>query len=403
MQDDGHQPQTAVEISLSAADGQGAAWLFADQPRKVGVNAVLRTAADPQKLDALLSPQTTDPEADPGSVRIELEGHPYEIPLPECLDHPVPLGDTQTSVHVLEYLPHAVVGADNRLVSASDRPENPAIVVKISGPQGQETHKAFANFPDFHAMHGKSQLEGLKLTFSAPAAAPPDTDLVIISGPDGGLHARFSPQGGVPATHRLEMGQPIDTPWSPNRLAVLRRFEHARMAEVVEPVVPCGKERHQALLVSISRGEHSFETWVQKHIPRQVAFEGGAYKLVYGSKRLPLGFNLTLDKFHLGVYPGSRRPRSFESHVTVLDPATGQTRSRVISMNRPLEHGGYTLYQSSYRKGRGRTSSVLSVAKDPGKPVVFVGYVVTLLGMFIVLGIRLVDQRKAARVAVASS
>ncbi|MCP4592466.1 MAG: hypothetical protein GY842_17165, partial [bacterium] len=99
VQDDGHQPQTAVEISLSAADGQGAAWLFADQPRKVGgVNAVLRTAADPQKLDALLSPQTTDPEAEPGSVRIELEGHPYEIPLPECLDHPVPLGDTQTSV-----------------------------------------------------------------------------------------------------------------------------------------------------------------------------------------------------------------------------------------------------------------------------------------------------------------
>jgi hypothetical protein len=63
-------------------------------------------------------------------------------------------------------------------------------------------------------------------------------------------------------------------------------------------------------------------------------------------------------------------------------------------MNRPLKVGDYELYQSSYREGPQRTASFLSVSRDPGRPIVFAGYIVVLLGMVVVLGIRISERRQ---------
>jgi cytochrome c biogenesis protein ResB len=88
-------------------------------------------------------------------------------------------------------------------------------------------------------------------------------------------------------------------------------------------------------------------------------------------------------------------PRSYESHITTLDRATGRERSQVVSMNHPVEHGGYTFYQM--RMSEPDRLSVLGVSRDPGKPIVFTGYMLLLLGMTITLGTRVVEQRRAAR------
>ena len=110
-----------------------------------------------------------------------------------------------------------------------------------------------------------------------------------------------------------------------------------------------------------------------------------------------MGFTLELRKFRIGKYPGETRPRSFESHVTVTDPTTAREQSTVISMNNPSKFGGYSLFQSSYRSagmGSPQMLSILSVARDPGMPIVFVGYFGTMAGMLVLLGTRFSQRRR---------
>jgi cytochrome c biogenesis protein ResB len=65
-------------------------------------------------------------------------------------------------------------------------------------------------------------------------------------------------------------------------------------------------------------------------------------------------------------------------------------------MNHPVSYGAYTLYQSSYQRGGERLVSILSVSWDPGKPVVFAGYIGLMIGMLLVL-IRKISPNKTQR------
>ena len=62
-------------------------------------------------------------------------------------------------------------------------------------------------------------------------------------------------------------------------------------------------------------------------------------------------------------------------------------------MNRPLSHGGYTFFQSSYQIQGGREMTILSVSKDPGQTIVFIGYTLLVIGMIVVFFTRLAQQR----------
>jgi len=67
-------------------------------------------------------------------------------------------------------------------------------------------------------------------------------------------------------------------------------------------------------------------------------------------------------------------------------------------MNHPAKHGGYTLYQSRYSQQEGgQAISFLSVARDPGQPIVFAGYIALMTGMLVVLGTRIAERRRKAR------
>jgi len=106
----------------------------------------------------------------------------------------------------------------------------------------------------------------------------------------------------------------------------------------------------------------------------------------------PLPFAVRLDAFEIDVYPGTQRPAMFRSRVTVRDPS-GAERAAVIEMNRPFTYRGYRFFQSSYQMDQGREMSILSVSKDPGQPIVFLGYGLLVLGMLVVLTTRIVQRR----------
>lgn len=142
-----------------------------------------------------------------------------------------------------------------------------------------------------------------------------------------------------------------------------------------------------ALVTQIARTEGQLALWEGQQSPVARTFEGG---------ELRLPFTVRLDSFEIDTYPGTMRPAMFRSRVTVLDPTAGSFPA-VIQMNQELHWRGYSLFQSSYQQTDGREMSILTVSKDPGQLIVFIGYFMLMGGMAIVLGTRIVQAKARAR------
>ena len=95
-------------------------------------------------------------------------------------------------------------------------------------------------------------------------------------------------------------------------------------------------------------------------------------------KVIDLGFKIKLKKFVMKKYPGSMQPSSYESFITVIDK--DKTFDYHIYMNHILVYKGYRFYQASYFPDE--RGSILSVNKDPGMWITYLGYFLLTVGFF---------------------
>ncbi len=95
--------------------------------------------------------------------------------------------------------------------------------------------------------------------------------------------------------------------------------------------------------------------------PPTVDHQGQSYRLGIRSAVTPLPFNVRLLKFTRDLHPGTGMAKAYQSEVEFT--VDGTTRRVVISMNQPLRHQGWTLYQSSFQQGA-QTVSVFTVVHD---------------------------------------
>ena len=396
--------QPAVEVGLTNPEAPGSdqhAWILAGATAMLGVPATFAVAPTIEAAEGMLVDQPVDESASKGTVRIQVEDKAFAFPIEQCQESAVPVDDTRYSVKVVRYLPHATVGPNRTIISASSQPVNPYIEVELTGPNGTELRRAFAKFPEFSAMHGATSNPAVEVTFQAAASTAPTTPIELIVGPDGKLHVRFSSEvGKILAAHETPIGTAVPTPWKPWELTVLRYVPKGRWERNVFPVEPVRKTgREQAVLLRFITAGQTHDAWVQYGHMQAVRVGEASYEVDFGEKQVALGFQLVLNEFKVGYYPGSQQPLSYESKITINDPHAGRELSRVISMNQPTEYGGYTFYQSSFDKSGEKPVSVLSVARDPGQPVVFTGYFMMMIGMIWVLVVRMSDRRGAARSA----
>jgi ABC-type transport system involved in cytochrome c biogenesis permease subunit len=394
---DARAERTAVEVSLSGSGVDDPAWVLEGEPRTFGEVAVsVANLHDESELDENLHPGLGPTSTSVGSLKVRIANAEYELPVESCAAQPAALADSGYSIRVLEYLPHATVATGGGVTNASPRPVNPAVRAEIIGPSATQTQWAFARFPDFALAHGGEKSD-LKLTFIAATVADRSgTPIELFALAGGDLHVRFTSDG-EHTTHVIRVAEPMDTPWPGMKLTVIRKYDRARLVQTFAPPPRIRERRAPAILLALNTDAENSEVWLRKDEPRSVAIGGTDYELVYADQTMPLGFQIALAKFTVGYYPGGRRPRSFESQITITVPATGHALNRIISMNHPTSYAGYTFYQSSYELSGRRATSVLSVARDPGKPIVFAGYVGLLAGMCWVLVTRFHARRDANR------
>jgi len=148
---------------------------------------------------------------------------------------------------------------------------------------------------------------------------------------------------------------------------------------------------HTSMVVILAGALATYAYKVEGRLP---LWEGQQSDAVYlpdgGGQTFQIPFQVRLDAFEMDFYPGTRRPSQFRSRVTVLEGGTEQPA--VIEMNKPLHRGGWSFFQSSYQIDRGREMTILSVAKDPGQPIAFLGYTLLVLGMIVVFVTRLIQH-----------
>lgn len=122
-------------------------------------------------------------------------------------------------------------------------------------------------------------------------------------------------------------------------------------------------------------------------IPEIVEVTGHKYLIAMRHVRTPLPFSVKLIRFQQTLYPGTDKPKAYESEVMVDDHGA-QWRS-LIRMNEPLRYKGYTFYQASYLEGAPQATTVLAVVKNIGRLFPYIASIVICVGMLIHLFQRL--------------
>jgi cytochrome c biogenesis protein ResB len=147
-----------------------------------------------------------------------------------------------------------------------------------------------------------------------------------------------------------------------------------------------GKEvRNPAIHVRVSDGKDEETLWVAQAAPRQLELGERRVTIDYDFMRHELGFNVMLEDFREITYPGIAMAQSYESDVVVSAPE--RQFPRKISMNNPLKFHGYKIFQSSFQRGE-RETSIFSVARDPGVPVVYTGFLILVLGLILIFFVK---------------
>lgn len=181
----------------------------------------------------------------------------------------------------------------------------------------------------------------------------------------------------------MKAGEVLQTPWMGMQLTLTQMSWEGDQSREVTPTQPQEKADSlppAAIYIAPKDAAPADENWLVEGDQMQLSVNDRNYLVYFGRKMIRLPFQLELKKFSKIDYPGTSMAKSFESQVFVPD----QNRDVVISMNEPLFHSGYTVYQASFEQlPNGQYASIFSINRDPGRPWKYAGGLILSLGIIV--------------------
>jgi len=181
---------------------------------------------------------------------------------------------------------------------------------------------------------------------------------------------------------KYTLQQSILLPWMGLELIPLRLEKELYPKKEPSYLLPRYENGQQVTgnLKAIKFQHNKEEFWVTSEDEQWISLGEKPLKLTITPRVLLLPFALTLDEFILKKNPGTNTPASFESFVLLQDKK-GKEEKAHIYMNNPLKKDGLTFYQSSYfQQQEGTYGSVLSVNRDPGRWIKYLGSILLVFG-----------------------
>lgn len=290
---------------------------------------------------------------------------------PQENTYEIPLGESV--MRVVDYHHYAI--RDQKIEATDNVHDGPALRIQIQNQNINMTQwltrAARKPFETFNL--GPAQIvllaPGVKHEYKG------GNEIVISATGSGELKYEIYTQsrGGRTKSGRLPLAEAVDTGWMGMQLRLLKHHPHAtQKIEYIPKKRPSGSTTSAALI------EFKGQTyWVGLNSNVRFLDDSIMYVVTYRNRMLDIGFDMKLENFKVGRYQGTNRAMTYESLVSV--PGLGE---QTISMNEPLKHNGYTFYQASFSEDRqGQpTTSILSVNKDPGRPIKYLGSLMIVLG-----------------------
>jgi len=137
--------------------------------------------------------------------------------------------------------------------------------------------------------------------------------------------------------------------------------------------------------------------WGADAAPLVVAAGGAQWRIALKRRTWQLPFTIALNQFIRELHPGTDKPRSFVSRVTKID---GDAQAAAeISMNKPLRHKGYTLYQASWGPANAGPNdplfTTLAVARNPAEQVPLIATCIITFGLLVHYCLKLLGYLRA--------
>lgn len=141
--------------------------------------------------------------------------------------------------------------------------------------------------------------------------------------------------------------------------------------------------------------------WGGQRMPLVFESDGQTWTIDLRRKQTQLPFTVALRDFTVERHPGTHLPKSFVSEVTRIE--NGVREEVTISMNKPMRHRGYTLYQSGWGPQDAapgeRLYTVLAVSHNPVERWPLYASVIIMLGLIYHFVVKLLRHLVAVRSA----
>jgi len=284
------------------------------------------------------------------------------------------------AVEVVQFLPDAQIG-DQGLVNHSDKLANPAARVKVSLGDSTWDEILYGKVPEFRFSGERHPEVSWKVEFH-PEGGASQTPLLRVGFSGDTLMARCEKDGRILSAFRLPLGKDLALPFGVLHMSVGAWEPRGTLRDSCVEVDPAPGKELPPPAIRVSEGPWGGARW----IPLGGVFtwneHGLRRALSYEGRRVALPFGNRLNRFKIGTDPGTSQAATYESFVSLVDTAGNPIDSARIAMNEPLKHGGFTFYQASFSQEQGRASTtVLSVNRDPGRALKYLGSILTVLSI----------------------
>lgn len=398
--DDRDYDGPALHLRLSGPSGNAIAedWLTANVFGGEAIVGPTRYELWPLSVASMSDDflQPPDDLGKSGVLSMHYQGRMQRIPVDGNLAKRIAVAGDGVAVEIAEYLPDAKPTPRGGFVSVSSNPRNPVVEMKVYLPGREQPLRqlAFARRPllNLDAVHG--EICPVKFWYHH-AGLKPVPGAVFAQTPDGRLYCRaemdaaYGPPREVKQGDRIALGGQFS-------VTVQRYLPRARQEVSFQPIAAAPNQANQpeaAALVELTADGQRRAVWLQRgdsqYSAQTIPTRRGPVFLALGYESRPLGYSIELQDFNRRANPGGMGDAAFASTVRVVDPTAGVDQQREISMNEPLVHGRFRLYQSSFQEpAHGREVSVLTAAYDPGRGLKYIGSLMICAGILIMFCLR---------------
>lgn len=327
------------------------------------------------------------PGSEKGRLTISLGDKIQSIDVAEKLTRTIPVEGSNLSARIENYWPDFRL-ENGKPVSASDAPNNPAVVVTLRG----------RGVPAAPAEHATRTDATVSLP-SAPRmneATAAQNHLTLFIDDEGRISYQLLSRKLGGSAGPLELHKPLTTGWADWQLIVDKTLPHAEQWMDFIPANSDSKELPEGVRVRVEQNGQRFEQWVPSGWQIAVPTVPQPISLAFDFRSIPLPVALELLDFEVTRNEGSDAPAGFKSTLRV-STSDGQSATGQCWMNHPYSFPGawwrtwtgltFKMSQASWNP-ENLGQSTIQILRDPGWSLKWIGSVLIVTGVFLLFYVK---------------